>query len=67
MYCCDIFVVVRFVDIGEIDDHHFLNFLFIIFVVLIDIGEIDDHYFLNFLFVIRAVGLDSKQMALIHV
>ena len=35
MYCCDIFVVVRFVDIGEIDDHHFLNFLFIMFVLLI--------------------------------
>ena len=34
MYCCDIFVIVRFVDIGEIDDHHFLNFLFIMFVWL---------------------------------
>jgi hypothetical protein len=33
-------VIVRFVDIGGIDDHHYLE----VIVCFVDIGGIDDHH-----------------------
>jgi hypothetical protein len=38
-------VIVCFVDIGGIDDHHCLE----VTVCFVDIGGIDDHHCLNFL------------------
>jgi hypothetical protein len=40
-------VIVRFVDIGGIDDHHCLE----VIVRFVDIGGIDDHHCLSFLFI----------------
>ena len=48
-------VIVCFVDIGGIDDHYCLNFLFC--VCFVDIGGIDDHYCLNFLFCVQWVKM----------
>ena len=55
-------VIVCFVDIGGIDDHYCLNFLFCVrelrwkvIVCFVDIGGIDDHHCLSFLFCVQWV------------
>jgi hypothetical protein len=46
-------VIVHFVDIDGIVDHHCLNFLFLeVIVRFVDIGGIVDHHCINFLFTI---------------
>jgi hypothetical protein len=54
------YTIVRFIDVGGIDDHHCLNnpfteerrFYFILFFLDDGDGGIDDYLCLNFLFII---------------
>jgi hypothetical protein len=58
------YTIVRFVDVGGIDDHHCLNNLFtderglllgffiFFYIFFIDVGGIDDYHCLSFLFII---------------
>jgi hypothetical protein len=60
-------MIICFVDIGGIDDHHWLSFLFCVHWVKMrgycfaDIDGIDCHHCLNFLFCVQWVNEHKKE------
>jgi hypothetical protein len=57
-------VIVCFVDIGGIDDHHCLNYGGIDDHHCLNYGGIDDHHCLNFLFIISIYSANIQAIIL---